>query len=324
MKLFFLLIMLFLFGCIAIKPTQRIEFEALDAYPEGIAYDSTRQTYYVSSARLGNIGKVSPAGTYSVLLADTGFKSTYGMKLNPAGNQLYVCVGDANYSKYTDSVTRKKMARLVVVDLASGKKINDIDLSKLLPGKHFPNDMTFDDKGNCYITDSYAHAIYKITGDGQASVFAKDLMFVTEEIGLNGIVYHSKGFLIADNTSTGSLYKIDINDPSRVTKIKINQFFIGGDGLLLTDANDLVMVVNGLNDKIYKLTTNSNWDSAEIKATTLIADRFSYPATATKAGEDVWIMNAKFNELNDSNSVPSKTFAIQRVSFKPIPKKLRQ
>lgn len=311
-------------GCIAIRPTERIEFTAPDAYPEGLAYDSANQVYYVSSARTGTIGKVTHAGAYTTLHQDTSLKSTYGLKLHPNGKQLYICAGDANYSKYTAPGTRKKMARLIMLDLPSGKKTKDIDLSQLVPGEHFPNDLTFDTNGNCYITDSYAHAIYKITPAGAASVFTKHPAFVTKGIGINGIVYHPLGFLLVSNTNTGSLYKINTADPSNVSRIRINQFFLGADGILLREANDLVMVVNGNNDKIYQLTTADNWTSAEIKATTLVADRFTYPSTATFRGENTWVMNAKFNELVDSNSVPSQTFAIQKAVFKPIPKALRK
>ncbi len=176
------------------------------------------------------------------------------------------------------------MARLIVLDINSGKKLRDIDLSLLIPGNHFPNDIAFDDKLNCYITDSYAHAIYRITPDGKPSVFAKNKLFVTEGIGVNGIVYHPAGFLIADNSNTGGLYKIDIKDPSKVSKIMINQFFMGADGMVLKDTSSLVMVVNGNNDKIYTLTSKDNWNSAEMKSTTLIADRFTYPSTATLNG----------------------------------------
>lgn len=61
------------------EPSPRIEFDALESYPEGIAFDQPSNQYYVSSARLGNIGKVSPQGVYSVLHADSTLKSTYGI-----------------------------------------------------------------------------------------------------------------------------------------------------------------------------------------------------------------------------------------------------
>jgi hypothetical protein len=313
---------LLLYSCISNKPSERIEFTAVDSYPEGIASDGTN--YFVSSARTATVGKVSAEGNYAVLYADSGLKSSYGMKVHPDGKQLYVCIGDANYSKFTSPATRKKLAKLLVIDIASGKKIKEIDLSNLVAGNHFPNDLTFDHQNNCYITDSYAHTIYKVTAAGEASVFAHSKLFVTEGIGINGIVYHPAGYLIVDNSNTGGLYKVDIRNPSNVQQIKINQFFLGADGMLLRDSSTLVMVVNGNNDKIYELTSEDSWQTAEMKATTLVADRFTYPSTATFAQDKVWVMNAKFNELVDSNSVPSKNFAIQRAVFKPIPKKLRQ
>ncbi|MCH5598833.1 hypothetical protein [Niabella ginsengisoli] len=96
---------------------------------------------------------------------------------------------------------------------------------------------------------------------------------------------------------------------------------MGADGMILNEPGQLTLAVNGGNDKIFQLTTEDNWGSAVLSATTLTADRFSYPATLTKSGEDIWVMNAKTNELVDSNAVPAKRFAIQKGIFKPIPKK---
>ncbi len=309
---------LFIIGCISQKPTERIEFMADEAYPEGVAYDSTANVYYVSSARLGTVGKVSPQGVYSTLYQDNTLKSTYGIKVN--GNKVLVCAGDANYSKFTSPETRTKMARLLAIDSQSGKKLMDVDLSQLIPGKHFPNDIAIDPQGNMYITDSFAHAIYKVAPDGKASVFAKDERFETMGVGLNGIVYHPDGFLLASNSNTGQFYKVDIKNPTNVQKVKSDQYFLGADGLLLDDNMHLTVVVNGGNDKIFRLESTDGWQSAQLSASTLASDRFTYPSTATKFQNNTWIMNAKFSELVDSNSVPSKSFAIQKAVFKPLPK----
>jgi len=259
-----------------------------------------------------------------VIHADSGLRSTYGMKIHPDGKRLFVCVSDANYSKFSTPDTKMKLMRLISVDLATGKRLADIDLSGLKAGPHFANDLTFDKNNNIYITDSYADAIYKVDAQGKASLFSASPLFKTDGIGINGIVYHPDGFLLVDNTGTGALYKVDLANPENVQQIKSNQFFIGADGLLLSDTNSLTVVVNGGNDKIYKLKTDDNWKSVRLAGTTLIADRFTYPATATRNGSDIWVMNAKFNDLNDSNAIPSKIFAIQKVVFKPIPKKLQE
>ncbi|MBE9462671.1 gluconolaconase [Dyadobacter subterraneus] len=320
-KLIFPLIcMAFVYSCIAIKPSERINFNAPDSYPEGIAFDSTRNVYYVSSARTGTIGKVTPEGAYSVLHADSMLKSTYGMKIHPDGKRLFVCVGDANYSKFTSLDTRQKMIRLISIDLASGKRLSDTDLSGLVPGKHFGNDLVFDAKGNIYMTDSYANVIYKITAEGKASVFSKSKKYETKGIGLNGIVYHPAGFLLVDNSNTGQIYKVDIEAPDNVQKVEVDQYFLGADGLLMSGDDKLTVVVNGGNDKIFQLKTDDNFKSAWLSGTTLAADRFTYPSTAVRNGKDIWVMNAKFSELVDSNAVPPKYFAIQLAKIKPLPK----
>lgn len=310
-------------GCAATipdQPTARIEFNAPETYPEGIAYDSISNVYFVSSARLGSVGKLTPEGSYSSLINDSSFKSTYGVKVHPDGKRLFVCVSDANYSKFTSSDTRKKMARLIGIDKKTGKKTDDIDLSKLIPGNHFANDLTFDDQQNVYVTDSFSNVIYKVTPNGQASVFADSPMFKTEGVGLNGIVYHPSGYLLTVSSGTGAIYKIEVKNPKNISKVAADQFFMNGDGLLLTGNQKLVLVQNGGSDKIYELTSEDNWSSAKLSASTLAADRFTYPSTATMANNKVWIMNAKFSELTDSTNVPSKIFEIQHARLMPLPK----
>lgn len=310
-------------GCTAAipdQPTARIEFNAPETYPEGIAYDSISDAYYVSSARLGNIGKVSPAGVYSTVIADPSFKSSYGVKIHPDGKRIFTCIGDANYSKFSTPDTKKKMARLVGIDMMTGKKTDDINLANLVPGNHFPNDLAFDSQNNAYITDSFANVIYKVTPAGKASVFAESPMFKTEGVGMNGIVYHPSGYLLVVSSGLGTIYKIDLTVPNNITKVKTDQFFMNGDGLLLMGKSKLVLVQNGGSDKIYELTSTDNWASAKLSASTLGADRFTYPSTAAKAHDKVWVMNAKFSELTDSTSVPSNKFAIQQARLMPLPK----
>jgi sugar lactone lactonase YvrE len=306
-------------GCISIKPTERITFTATDFYPEGIAYDKSSDVFYLSSARQGTIAKVTRQGNYSVLLRDSTLQSSYGIKMHPNGNRLIVCNGDANFSKYTTPETHKKKGRLITIDILTGKIISEVNLASLIPGKHFPNDLAFDAAGNIYVTDSYAHAIYKVTSGGQASVFCRDKQFVTEGIGINGIVYHPDGYLLVNNTNTGSLYKVLVNDPTNVAKVKTEQYFLDADGMLLDDTKNVTMVVNGGNDKIYRLTSGDGWKSAKLTASTLIADRFTYPTTATTDAQSIWISNGKFHELNDSTAIPSKLFSIQKAVLKPLP-----
>jgi len=319
-KLFFCIL---LAGCASVLPDQpstRLEFNAPETYPEGIAYDSISNLFYVSSARLATIGQVDSNGNYKAVYSDPSLKSSYGLTIHPDGKKLYACISDANYSKYTSPDTRKKLAKLIAIDLSTGKKVDDIDLSNLTKGEHFANDVVFDATGNAYVTDSFSNVIYKVAPDGKATVFSDSPLFKTKGVGLNGIVCHPNGFLLTVSSGTGAIYKIDLKNPNLVSKVATDQFFVNGDGLVLKDNENLVLVQNGGSDKIYQLGSKDNWNSAYLSASTLLADRFTYPSTAVKSKNDIWVMNAKFSELVDSTSVPSKKFAIQKAVLKPLPK----
>jgi sugar lactone lactonase YvrE len=296
----------------------RIEFEAPAAYPEGTVYDPPAEVFYVSSVHTGTIGKVDRSGKYTPVYIDSSLKSTFGMKIDPARKRLWVCAGDPNYSQYRDSFTYKKMIRVIQVDLATGKKIADIDMSGLYNGRHFPNDLSLDEQGNAYITDSFSPVIYKIDNTGKASLFTQSSWFSSAGVGLNGIVWHPSGYLLVANNGDGSLLKIDLSDPKHISKVQLDQFFPGADGLLLDGQQNLVIVQNKGVNKIFKLSSTDNWLHAKVIAATQSKDMFSYPSTATLKGSEVWVMNAKLNELSDSSSVFSKKFSLQLAQFVPV------
>ncbi|MCD0467246.1 gluconolaconase [Flavobacterium sp. ENC] len=302
------------------EPTKRIEFEAPESYPEGVAFDKAAALFYVSSARLGTVGKVTRDGKYSELYTDKMLKSTYGLKVHPDGKRLFVCAGDANYSKFSTPDTKKKMARLVIIDLKTGKKLNDIDLAGLVPGEHFPNDLTFDKEGNVYITDSFADAIYKVDKAGKATLFSTSTLLKTAGVGPNGLVFHPEGFLLVANNGTGALIKLPILNPNTGSKVKIDQFFPGADGLLLNDNATLTVVQNGGVNKIFKIKSSDNWTTAQVAESTSMEDRFAFPSTAAISGDETWIMNANFSEFAEGNNVPSKKFSLQKAIFIPVKK----
>lgn len=310
------IILLFCVAGWAQQPTKRIVFEAPETYPEGIAYEKPSNSFFVSSARLGKVGKVSMDGKYSEFYADKSLKSTYGIKVHPDGKRLYVCAGDANYSKFSTAATKKKEARLLILDIKSGKKISDIDLSQLVQGEHFPNDLAFDTNGDAYITDSFSNAVYKVDVNGKASIFSQHELLKAAGVGPNGIVFNSGGFLLVANNGTGSLVKIPIADPSKASKVQIGQFFPGADGLVMDNGSTLTMVQNGGADKIFKIVSSDGWSTATVSQKTSVEDRFAFPSTATLAGKDIWVMNANFSELAEGNNVPSTEFSIQLAVFR--------
>ena len=238
------------------------------------------------------------------------------MKVDTRRNKLWVCTGDANYSFYSDSSTYKRLARLISLDLTSGQKIDDINLSNLVEGKHFANDLTLDEAGNIYVTDSYSPVIYKVSQQLKASVFVQNDLFKSIDVGLNGIVWHPKGFIIVAHNTNGALYKIDMS--GKVQKVQNNTFFPGADGLLWDNAGNLALVQNKGVNKIYQLRSADNYRSAEVIESTLLVDRFDYPTTLTKKGNQLFALNSKLNKLTDPTEPPAKEFSLQLVRFVPM------
>ena len=317
MKNIAVLFLLFVFAGAGAQ-TPRINVKVPDLYPEGVALNAKTNQFFLSSVRTGTIGVVNQAGNYTAFYQDSTLKSSYGMKADAAHNRLWVCTGDANYSRYKSPSTFKKIARLIAIDLTTGKKVQDIDLAKLYEGKHFLNDLTLDDKGNIYLTDSYSPVIYKVDAQGKSSIFAQSDLFKGEDVGLNGIVYDQKGFLLVDNSSDGAIYKVDINDPKKITAVKSKEFFPGADGLLLDEQGSLVLIQNQGVDKVFRLTSNDSWQSAEVKAATATEDRFQHPSTGVMQMGKLYAVNSKLDELADPNKRPSKEFSLQSVELKPV------
>ncbi len=301
----------------SVAQTPRISFTADRFYPEGVVYSSKQQLFYVSSVRTGTIATVNMTGKFNEWYKDASLKSSFGMKIDSTRNLLWVCTGDPNYSVYSDSTTFKKIIRLIALDLVSGKKVKDIDLSPLYSGLHFPNDLTLDHEGNIFLTDSYSPVIYKVDAAGKGSILAESEYFRTPGIGLNGIAWHPGGFLVVVNNGTGALYKIVLNEPTNIQRVKTNTFFPGGDGLLFNSKGQLVLVQNKGVNKVFVLESKDDWKTAVVLLATGTEDRFQQPSTCTLKEGQVYALNSKLNELQDKTISPSKEFSLQLAVFKP-------
>jgi sugar lactone lactonase YvrE len=294
---------------------KKITFAAPQLYPEGIAFDNQRGLAYVSSVKTGTIGSVDVNGKYTALYVDKDLKSSFGMKVDEKKKWLWVCVGDPSYSIYQEESTFKKMGRVIAIDLSTGKKVSDIDLSKLYNGDHFINDLTFDDKGNVYITDSFSPVIYKIDKSGNPAVWAQDDEFKSSAIGLNGIAFHPSGFILAVNNSNGTILKIDIKDPKKVERVKIDSFFPGADGLWIDQQKNLIMVQGKGVNKLFKINSTDDWKTASVVGVTPSSILLQNPTTCGSFKGGIYVLNAKLNEISDRTIKPSDSFSFQEVSF---------
>ncbi len=302
----------FLFLCSAAN-AQSIEFTSTELYPEGTAYTKAQKIFFVSSLHYGKIGKVDLTGKYTEFINDDELVSTIGILADEKRNSLYVCISDPGVSVKTNAASQGKLAKVAAYDLTTGKRKFIADLGALnKEGGNFANDVTVDNGGNLYVTNSASPIIYKITQTGNAVVFATSDMWKGEGFNLNGIVFHKDGYLLAAQSNTGSIYKISIAAPKNITKVNAPAI-TGADGLVLGKQNELLVISNS-SQKVTRLILDSRGESA--KADGEAATKLSFPTTGVFVKGKYYVLNAKLNEIFDPKATRTSNFLIEEIKFK--------
>lgn len=272
---------------------ERVAFTAARQYPEGITYSPALSKFLISSITQGKIGTVDEKGQYADFIAnDAQLISGIGMKIRD--NQLYVCNGDQGVSDKSTPQTALKTAGLFVYDLATGQNRRRVDLAALLPGvNHFANDIALDNKGNAYVTDSFAPVIYLVPADTtQPRILVNSTRFSgAQGFNLNGIVYHPDNFLIVVKSNEGKLFKVDLTQSNTVTDIT-GVTVPNGDGMVLYN-NDLY-VVNSRN-RVSQLRSTDGWKTASVVKTDTVG--YDQATTNVEVNGKVYTLNARIGEV---------------------------
>ena len=276
---------------------EKIVFESDKLYPEGITHNEKKELLYLSSLTQGKIVAVDKQGKCTVVCDDPKLISTVGIKYNPQTGKIYAANSDMGMSPKSSDATKMKIAQLAIIEMAD-----------LIPGSHFVNDLTFDKDNNVYITDSYAHVIYKVDKDKKKSIFAQSNTFVPDSntLGLNGIAWNKEGYLLVAKTVEGSLLKVSIKDPSVIEKVKLPEPLFWADGIYFLSAEELVVIRNRFTKAVY-LRSKDNWKTAEIVKEKTCTDLM--PTTVTAYKGKAYIINSRLSELREGKS-NSKQFVI--------------
>ncbi|MCB2377474.1 hypothetical protein LGH70_07770 [Hymenobacter sp. BT635] len=293
-----------------------ISFSKDNLYPEGVEYGTDSKYFYVSSLTSSTIGKVSQGGTYSAFITDTCLVSSYGLQIDASGNRLLVAIADPGHNKArTSAATKNKLAALASFDIY-GRRVGYVNLGKLRPGlNHFANDVAIDLSGNTYVTDSFAPIIYKVDKVGVATVLVEDarLGAPAGQVGLNGIVFHSGGYLLVAKTDDGSLFKIPLSNPGSFTQVATTQDLKGIDGLSLDDPTRLY-AVSGTQAKVFNLTTSNNWTTALSQGS--FATSPEHPTTLARLSlTETYVLSSRLTELQNPPPSPSSLFSLNKVRF---------
>jgi sugar lactone lactonase YvrE len=293
-----------------VHPPQ-IAFTADQLYPETASWSAMENVFFVGSVRHGAVGKVTLDGKYSPFITDKKLVSTVGLFADDAHNTLWVTNSDPGAGDRTNAATQGKLAGVAAYDETTGARRAYYDLGSLSPGAHFANDISVDDAGNAYVSDSFSPTIYRIGADGKTSVFAQNALFGEGNgFNLNGIAWHKDGFLIVGKYNSGELFRVNVADPTKVDKVELSEALKGADGFHLVDSQHLIVVQNLGVDRTLELVSTDGWKSAKVARQ--LKSVKSMPSSATQVGNDIYILNSQIDSLFDPKVAKVSDFLLQK------------
>ncbi|NKB16158.1 MAG: hypothetical protein HC774_03535 [Sphingomonadales bacterium] len=299
--------------------TRALAVEAPALYPEGIEHNPATGGFLLGSIRKGKVLAVSPDGKVRTLVEDERLRSVVGIRVDAVRGRLIVTNSDYGVAERSIEADKFAIAAVGIYDLASGKPVHYVDLSGLRPGeRRFVNDVAVDEDGNTYVTDSLPAAIYKVTPEGQASVFVAHERFRGQGFNLNGIQVHPDGFLLVAKKSDGALFKIPLAQPDGFSEVRLPEPLVGTDGLVLASAGELVAIANvagnAAPNTIYRLASDDGWASARIDGEVATGDVYATTGII-KAGK-LYVSNGWLHTLPATlkdRTQPRGTFRIVEV-----------
>jgi len=286
---------------------ETIEVAVPGLFPEGIEWDAARNRFLLSSLSGQGISAVTDDGTVTSFATAENSMSAVGIHIDTANNRLLVDYSDV--SVFSDPAATGQAA-LGIYDLETADLIQFVDLASLYEGRHFANDVTVNADGNAYVTDSFSPVIYKVTPDGEASIFIEDERLGNPNIGLNGIDFHPDGFLLTSVAGSATLFKIPIDDPTAMSEVELSEPF-GVDGMVLDPDGNLIAVAQfgDQGQEIISVSSEDDW------ATATIDQRVETEGATTVAIRDgaIYAVYPQLDQLGADP--PPDTFEIRRIDF---------
>ena len=269
----------------------RIVMERGGLIPEGVEFDTVSRRFLVGSLEEGTVFEVHPDGRLEAFVEDSSLVSSIGIEADEPRDRLLV----ANADSSVFGGQGPGVAMLGVYRLSTGERIAMVDLAAVAGGNDesivFTNDVTVDDDGNVYLTDTWMNQIYRVDTDYQASVLYR--FEPTTGLGLNGIVFHPDGYLIVVAVGgQGLLYRVPVDNPEQAEPISLSRPATGADGLVWSAAGELIVVSNSTSS-VMAYTSTDGWRSAEFAGE---AGFEGQATTGALVDSDIYVVQPHFDD----------------------------
>jgi hypothetical protein len=244
--------------------------------PYGFDYDAAADRFLLAPISDGVIYAVDNDGALTPFIDLAPLKERLGgadmlkisgIHIDEARNRLLIVI--------TSRVSAIKFKNgLVIHDLMTGEELRFIDLTAF-GEEHdgcWVQDVTVDDAGNAYVTDSFGGVVFKIDLDGNISVLAEDNRWAWQATrnnkhGVKGIALHPNGYLLVDTCAMGELFKIPLDDPTAVTEVKLDQDIVQcASGMIFDVSGNLIVPIIGFHTVTgytFVFHSDDEWASAQ-------------------------------------------------------------
>jgi sugar lactone lactonase YvrE len=256
--------------------------------PEGIEYDEDNGRFLTGSLAEGTIFVIERDGRVVPFVRDAELVSSVGIEVDEDRDRLLVANSD---SSVFGNQTATGHAKLGVYNLMTGERLAIVDLGPTVAAgsRYFANDVTVDDAGNAYVTDTFVGAIYRVTPDYRATVLHQ-FSDLPQGAQLNGIVAHDGGYLLV--VAGDRIYKVPLANPAGTTQVNVTDPVAGQDGIVLTDDGRLVATSNSATEpRLVAFRSNDDWASAQRDGVALLNGQAT---TAAIVGDEIWAVHPHF------------------------------
>jgi sugar lactone lactonase YvrE len=279
-----------------------------DLIPEGIAYDSVDDAFFLSSLHKRKIVRVRVRVKRPPIVEDfssegqDGLYSTLGMKVDAERRVLWVASSAESFMKgYTK--TDEGKAALFKYDLKTRKLIRKYEIGPT--PRHLLNDIALNARGDVFVTDVASGDIFTVSHDkGELEVYIPQGRFKAP----NGIAISTDGQKLFVSDMPFGVYVVDVKT-KRSHRLAQNVGIspAGSDGLYFYQ-NSLIGIVNIVSDRasrVARFWLDASGESiTRGQALDCAHPLYEWPTTGVVVGDSIYyIANSQFGMFNNEKGM---------------------
>lgn len=272
----------------AAQPVSEIAFtiSEVDLIPEGIAYDPTSKTFYVSSTYKRKIVSIDSLGAIGNFTqpAEDNLWGVVGMQVDVHRQHLWVATSHAGDGMPMQGMNPEEEGDSGVFkyDLTTGALIKKYIL-KANPDGHFLNDLVVNGQGDVFITDSRADAVYVIPQRSDSLE-----VFLKLERSPNGITLSDdERFLFI--SLRGDVGRVTVSNRDFLWLKRLNDVRVGADGLYFYEGALIAVEPYNTQGAINRYELSEDYD-AIVKHRVIEREHpaFIQPTTGVVVGKELY------------------------------------